>query len=102
MNEESNRFITSLVDEAHVNFLNRNYDEVLRQLKSIKLRVKKKEHLDLIQEKEKFLDNEYNMRRKTINADDDVELLNKIMALKEWQSQEYISYYSRIIEDYDL
>ena len=89
-------FIKSLIDEAHVNFLNRNYDESIRQLKSAKLQVDDEILLGRMVKKEQNIDDEYHQRYTQINADDDVEFLNKLMALKEWKNQEYISFYSHI------
>jgi len=95
-------FIKSLIDEAHVDFLNRQYDECIRKLKSIKMRVKNPEHLGKMQIKENNIDSEYRSRYKNVTSNDDVEFLNKIMALKEWQGKEYIVYYTMALEDYGL
>ena len=89
-------FIKSLIDEAHVDFLNRQYDESIRKLKSIKIRVNDKNILGRMANKENNIDEEYKARYSNISHNDDVELLNKIMALKEWQSKEYLSFYSEI------
>ena len=89
-------FIKNLIDEAHVDFLNRQYDECIRKLKSIKIRVNEPELLGRMQGKENNIDVEYKTRYNNITSNDDVEFLNKIMALKEWQSKEYLNFYSEI------
>ena len=52
-------FIKSLIDEAHVDFLNRQYDESIRKLKSIKIRVNDASILGRMQSKENNIDTEY-------------------------------------------
>jgi hypothetical protein len=89
-------FIKSLIDEAHVNLLNRNFDEAVRQLKSIKLRVNDDGFLGRMTKKENDIDQEYHLRYKNISANDDVEMLNKIMELKDWRTKEYLVFYDRI------
>jgi len=89
-------FIKSLIDEAHVDFLNRQYDECIRKLKSIKIRVVDTNILGRMTSKENQVDTEYKTRYANIQSSDDVEFLNKIMALKEWEAKEYLSFYSDI------
>jgi len=89
-------FINSLIDEAHVNLLNHNYDESIRQLKSIKLRMNDDGFLGRMQRKENEIDQEYQTKYKQLQANDDVEFLNKLMELKDWRAREYIIFYNRI------
>ena len=91
-------FIKSLIDEAHVNLLNRNFDEAIRQLQSIKLRVNDGGILGRMQQKENEIDKEYQTKYNNIknNSTDDIEFLNKLMELKDWRSKEYLVFYDRI------
>lgn len=89
-------FIKRLIDEAHVDFLNRQYDECIRKLKSIKIRVADTSILGRMTAKENNVDTEYKTRYAKTTSSDDVEFLNKIRALKEWEAKEYLSFYSEI------
>ena len=94
-------FLKSLIDEAHVNLLNRNFDEAIRQLKSIKLRINDEVNLGKMQRKENEIDQQYQtqFRQTKNNSNDDIEFLNKLMELKDWRSKEYLVFYDRIVRD---
>ena len=90
------KFLDTLLDEAHVDYLNNGFDECIRKLKSIKLRINDTSLLGRMQKKENDTDQEYQMRWTKIQSSDDIEYVNKLMALKRWKSEEYMTFYNRI------
>ena len=89
-------FINTLIDEAHVNLLNRNYDEAIRQLQSIKLRMNDDVFLGKMQRKENEINEEYQTKYKQLTKDDDMMFVNQLAELKEWRTKEYLVFYNRI------
>jgi len=72
-------FIKTLLDEAHVDYLNGAYEESVRKLKSIKLRIKEKNKFDNLVNKEIKYDNEYMKEEiKSRNeSTDEIEYINR-------------------------
>jgi len=89
-------FIENLINEAHINFLNNNYDGTVAQLKTIKLRINDTALLGRMQKKENDTDSEYHLRWTKLQAQDDIEYINKLMELKKWRAETYIVFYTRI------
>lgn len=92
-------FIKSLIDEAHIDYLNGLYDECIRKLKSIKLRLTDKNMFDEFNNEEQTIDSSYQKKENEARhtAPDEINYINMVREAKKWKSERYMSYYTRKI-----